>query len=774
MVEVTEKSSVAVVRIGLEPSESSKKANPLNPLSAPVRRSLLSKLSKALDSSSVKGVVLVGAGSQHFSAGADISEFQSMTAPPPEDEEESDPPPSLVDVVTAIQNARKPVVAGVRGVCMGGGMEVALAADYRVGSKSCKMGLPEVRIGLIPGAHGTQRLARLVTPEVALDLVTTGRIVSANEALRHKILDRLHEGGDGKSLERYCVDFVRTLLATNEHERRVKLQHRPAPATLVRACDARVQGAPPPASGAESVRAAIRALRACGTAKSYEEGCAAEEDIFWDLLYNSTQGRGFRHVFFAERAAQKRGLDRRNPNRDASSASEIQVRTDPANSTVGVIGAGTMGSGIALSFLFRSQLKHLILVDVNEKGLKRGVDFIKKTVTKKLKEKADSVLSKLIPTTSLQDLRNCNLVVEAVFENLKLKQNIFRQLHRIVQDPHAVLATNTSTLSIDDVVRDLPQATRSRCAGMHFFSPANIMRLVEIIRSSYSSNRTLEVLRHVTKVMGKVGVVVGNCDGFVGNRMVAPYTAECVFVVQDVGTGAGVKMVDDAIGGRSNKGGSPPGFGMAMGPFQMGDLAGNDIGYLIRKEKNLVLDKTGKPGAGRTKGMRYTDLGDLLVTELGRTGQKSMKGWYDYVVNKKSKRLVATVSPEVSAFVSTFTGKSVTTPLPPDEIVKRCLYPLVNEGFKILEENIASDPGDVDIIYVYGYGWPPWRGGPMFWADHEVGLPNLLRTLESYHARYPGSAYFEPSSLLRKCVKLDVGVQEYYNKKIHLQGMSKM
>lgn len=429
-----------------------------------------------------------------------------------------------------------------------------------------------------------------------------------------------------------------------------------------------------------------------------------------------------------------------------------------------------------LSFLLSSaaRFKHIIIVDVNEMGLKRGVDFIKKTVKKKLKQKAGNVLSKLISTTSLRALKNCNLVVEAVFESLKLKQKIFQQLHSIVLDPHAILASNTSTLSIDDITSKIPPEVRTRCAGMHFFSPAHIMRLVEIVRSSYSSNRTLEVLRHMTKTIGKVGVVVGNCDGFVGNRMVAPYTGESVFVLEDIGTGAGVKLIDDAIGRTSNTVKSSVGFGMAMGPFEMGDLAGNDIGYLIRKEKNLVLDpKTGKPGMGRTDGMRYTDMGDFLVTKLGRTGQKTLKGWYDYA-HSPPKRPIASSSPEVSKFISSWTGKNAPTPVTSDDIIKRCLYPLVNEGFKILEENVANDPGDIDIIYIYGYGWPAWRGGPMFWADHEVGLPNLLHTLQSYSAKYPGSAYFKPSLLLEKCVKLEIGVQEYYNKKMHLAGISKM
>lgn len=558
--------NIEIVYIGFNNSPSgNKKPNPLNPLSGPVRKKLIQDLEVAMNQPAIEAIVLMGSGKLHFSAGADISEFQK---PPSAEEEEY---PTLVDVVKKIAYSKKPIIAGIRGVCMGGGMEIALAADYRVGEQTCQMGLPEVKIGLIPGAHGTQRLPRLVSPEVALKLITTGKIISGAEAANYKILDTTANKTDANdSLEKSCYQYATwavALASATSPSKSNKLQDRPAPSNLVATCDAFLKKMPPKQMGTEAVHAAISSIRACGSSSSYEKGCAIEEEIFWDLLYNSLQGRGFRHAFFTERAAQKRPLPppvaaSSSPAPDNSGAN-IKVVTDPKNAVIGVIGAGTMGSGIALSFLLsRAKYKRVILVDVNEKGLKRGTAFIKKTLEKKNKH---SSVARLQSTTSLQDLKSCNLVVEAVYENLKLKQSIFDQLQHIVQDPNAILATNTSTLSVDAIVEKikLPK-DKARCAGMHFFSPAHIMRLVEIVQSSHSSTQTLAALRHVTKSIAKVGVVVGNCDGFVGNRMVAPYTGESVFVVQDIGTGEGVSMVDDAIGRKNRKG---AGFGMALGPF---------------------------------------------------------------------------------------------------------------------------------------------------------------------------------------------------------------
>lgn len=435
---------------------------------------------------------------------------------------------------------------------------------------------------------------------------------------------------------------------------------------------------------------------------------------------------------------------------------------------MGVVGAGTMGSGIAVSFL-RAGYDPVILVDNNAAGLERGVKSIQKilkgdVVKGKLDEKnAKSMSDALRPSSDMSSLKDCLLVVEAVFENLKVKRSIFKTLNDVVTNPHALLLSNTSTLDVDAIASALPASRRPNCAGMHFFSPAHVMELVEIVKSSSTSPSVLSTIRTVTKNIGKIGVTVGNCHGFVGNRMLAPYTAEMVFVLEE--GGSTVEGIDGAL----------TEFGMAIGPFVMADLAGNDIGYLIRKEQGITNDpNTGEPGPNRKAGMRYTDLGDELVTKLGRVGQKALKGWYDYDPNVgKGRRPIP--SEEVSKFVAS--RSRVDSPAPSHnmtngEIVERLLSPLVNEAFKILEEGIAPKPSDVDVIYLHGYGWPAWRGGPVFWADREVGLPKVLSRLEELHRQYPGSDYFRPSELLRKCVSMGITVEEYYKRGMHRRSAS--
>jgi len=546
--------NIEFIYIGFNDSVTSHRKNPLNPLSGPVRKKLIQDFQQALSQPAIEAIVLLGSGKHHFSAGADISEFNK---PPSDDEEDY---PTLVDVVNLISYSKKPVIAGIRGVCLGGGMEVALAADFRIGDITCKMGLPEVKIGLIPGAHGTQRLPRIVSPSIALNLITTGKMFSSVEALEHKLLKVVAKD---EPLENACVHFSKWAVTMASISKLPKIHTVKAPNALIKACDLYKQKLPPKQMGTEAIHGAIAAIRACATSSSYEEGCAVEEKIFWDLLLNSPQGRGYRHAFFNERAAQKRNLPAPAIATAGHSLKNVKVVMDPKSSIVGVIGAGTMGSGIALSFLLsRSQYKNVILVDVNAEGLKRGEAFIRKTLKKRRK---DAAISKLITSTSLDDLHPCHLVIEAVFENLKLKQDIFGKLQDIVKDKNAILASNTSTLSIDAIVEKIRDSRdKARCAGMHFFSPAHLMKLVEIVYSSYSAKETLVALRLITKSIAKVGVVVGNCDGFVGNRMVAPYTSECAFVALDIGTGESISMVDNAIG-RKNRSGN--GFGMALGPF---------------------------------------------------------------------------------------------------------------------------------------------------------------------------------------------------------------
>ncbi len=670
-----------------------------------------------------------------------------------------------------IEASPKPVIAAISGVALGGGLEVALACHFRVCDEKVKIALPEVKIGLIPGAGGTQRLPRLChagNVSWALNLILTGRMVGMEEAKRVGVIDHVVESGSSTDLLDQAKKWAsyaelmedltfrttcrKNVFADDDADGRFR-------ATKI--CDKIAKKLPNVERGGLAAHAAVTAVRASFEKKTFDEGMEVESELFWDLLLNSKQGRGLRHAFFAERTAQKVAGGGRNIASD-----DVAQTLLKGGVYVGIVGAGTMGSGIAISFL-RAGYK-VILIDNNLKGLERGAKLIagvfKQDVKKKRipAQRAQHIMSKNFQTTtdmtSSKDLRESLLVIEAVFENLKIKQSIFKQLNDVVKHPRALLLSNTSTLNIDYIASALPPARRKYCAGMHFFSPAHVMKLVEIVVSSSTSSETTALIQLVTsKKLRKVGVVVGNCEGFVGNRMLFPYTGESVFVLQE--GRASVAQVDKAI----------VSFGMALGPMTMGDLAGNDIGYLVRKEKGLVKDpKTGLPGPNRKPGMRYTDLGDDLVAKLGRAGQKKLKGWYDYDPNvAKGRKPIP--STEVAELIASYSEGKQYDKYNAKEIVERVLFPLVNEGFKILEEGIARVPSDIDVIYVYGYGWPAWRGGPMFWADHEIGLSYILQRLEEMNEMFPGSTYYVPSQLLRRCIGLNIKVEDYYEQGLHKQ-----
>lgn len=769
----------------------------VNSLGRETRSHLLSQLESAWNDPDATSIVLIGRG-RNFSAGADIREFDGKNAG--DVTEKGGRVPSLVELCSSIESSPKPVVAALRGAVLGGGLELALACHYRVADASPKartsMGLPETSIGLIPGAGGTQRLPRLCGVELALSVIVGrggkgGKMIGAEEALSAGLVDGLVGQGRGKeSLEEcaarwatyaevaapLCTDYSRTSL------RRV-----PGDVSdLTKICDEFERKLPRRERGGEAVRAAVEAVRASfaggggGEEGDFAEGMAKEEQLFVRLLEGSEQGRALRHAFFAERAAGKRRSDAESAAAAETAAGKDKIRPepslasltkDPSRASAGVIGAGTMGSGIALSFL-RAGYRPVVLVDTSSSGLKRGLDTIAGIVKGDVKRgrlsknKAEQLMANLKGTTELADLSKCAIIVEAVFENLEVKRSVFAKLDGIAR-PDALLLTNTSTLDVDKISEVLVSSPRRRelSAGMHFFSPAHVMRLVEIVRGTKTCPEALDVVRAVTKRMGKVGVTVGNCDGFVGNRMLFPYTSEMVFLLQEEAGNGGLIVADiDKAMVR---------FGMSMGPFAMSDLAGNDIGYNIRREKGLVDDphRAGTGAKNRTEGMRYSTLPDLMVTELGRTGQKAGKGWYDYD-RKVGRGRTPLPSREVAAFVASHpqTARSSDKPkIDPREIVRRLLYPLINEGFKALEDGTASHPDDVDVVYLYGYGFPRWRGGPMHYADFGVegGLPKLLEALEAYAKRYPGSEYYRPAELLRECVRRGVGVREYYEKGWH-------
>lgn len=746
--------------IGISDGAPPGKPNPVNALGAPVRQFLQTSLQNALRDPSVESIILVGRpdGAGAFSAGADIKEFSGNDSGGVTTSEPGGIP-TLNDLAHAIEASSKPVIAALTGACLGGGMELALAAQYRVADDTLRYGLPEVKIGLIPGAGGTQRLPRLCGVRHALDVIVRGRINgTAKEGLEFGFLDGMASNGESAmECALRWASWASALPSVTLESRRLCLRTVPRDGEGMEngdMCAYALQSLPPKDKGGESAHACLEAIQASFEMASFREGMGEEKNLFNDLLYHSLQGRAYRHIFFAERFSSSSTPSRKK---------NLINQHGKGKGAVGVIGAGTMGRGIAISFL-RAGFGPVILVDVNPKGLKAGVQYIHSVLQSEAKKgrispsKMKAFQSRLESSTDMSALAHCDIVVEAVFENLKVKRDIFAELNAIVEKKDALLLTNTSTLDVDAVASSLSPERRAYCAGMHFFSPAHIMKLVEVVRGVDTSPDTLDVVRAVTKRIKKVPVVVGNCDGFVGNRMLHPYTSESALLLADYGggkDGLDIPDVDAAVG--------PKYFGMAVGPFVMSDIAGNDIGYNIRREKGLIRDpKTGQVGPAR-KQLRYTELADEMVEKMGRIGQKAKKGWYNYdpKVGKGRKPIP---SSEMQALIDKYSMNSPQkgTKLDKEDVVHRVLFPLVNEGFKTLEEGIASDPSDIDIIYLYGYGWPAWKGGPMFWADNYVGLPKILNELENFHKMHPGSEYFRPSDLLRKCVDMGMGVQEYY------------
>ena len=571
--------------------------NPVNALSGPVRRHLLSSLRCALRDPSVSSVILIGrrdgrgGGGGNFSAGADIREFSSSSSPP---DAAPAPPPTLRDLCDLVENSHKPIVAALSGTCLGGGMELALSAHYRVSDRTLRYGLPEVRIGLLPGAGGTQRLPRLVGVRESLDAILRGGIDGGSDAgLASGFLDGVvaAAAGDDESVldcaVRWAVRASSTSSTTPGGLDGRRLRRRDVPADKDGMangdmCDIALSSLPPREKGGESAHACLEAVRASfRDGLSFDGGMDVEKSLFNDLLYHSLQGRAYRHVFFAER----RSSSSSSSSPPSSPSDKGKKHSTSSNDglkmgkgAVGVIGAGTMGRGIAASFL-RAGYGPVVLVDVNPAGLEAGVNDIRSILQSESKRgkldpsKLEAALSNLRSSTDLSSLAMCDLVVEAAYENLEVKKEIFSKLDDIVSRRDALILSNTSTLDVDAIASSLSPDRRPYCAGMHFFSPAHVMKLVEVVRGSETSAYTLDVIRAATRRIKKVPVVVGNCDGFVGNRMMHPYVAESTLLLADYGggrSGLGVSDIDDAMG--------PGYFGMAVGPFVVSDIAGNDIG----------------------------------------------------------------------------------------------------------------------------------------------------------------------------------------------------
>jgi 3-hydroxyacyl-CoA dehydrogenase len=668
---------------------------PVNALSPGVPEGISEAIDQVEKDDGVIAAVVIGGG-RTFVAGADIKEFVKMT------QSKGGPGPGLLPLLLKIENCSKPVVMAIHGTAFGGGLELAMSGHYRVAAPGAQVGQPEVKLGLIPGAGGTQRLPRLAGVAKAVEMCTGGNPVKAQDALDAEIVDKLIDG-----------DFLRGAVAFA-----LEVAGKPAPKTRERnqKLGKAEENAAIFSNTRDAVRkkqrnliaplAAIEAIEAA-TRLPFEQGCEAEAKLFLDCLY-SDQSKALIHVFFGEREVTK--------------IPEVPKETPviPINSAA-VVGAGTMGGGIAM--VFANAGIPVLLKDADQAALDRGLANIQRNYATSVKrgrfsqQFVEERLKLIRPTLSYDDFSEVDMVIEAVFEGMALKKEVFAELDRVCK-PGAILASNTSTLNIDEIAAVTSRA--SYIIGTHFFSPANVMRLLEIVRGKATSKEVIATGMQLSKKLGKVGVLVGNCRSFVGNRMFHPYVREATFLVEE---GASVAAVDKALYD----------FGMAMGPLATLDLAGLDVGWRIRKEYRHLE----KPG------IRQPFAGDRLC-EMGRFGQKTGAGWYKYDENR-----VAVPDPEVAAWVKRWSGETgiPQRQIQAEEIVDRCVYALVNEGARILEEGYALRAGDIDIIYLNGYGFPAYRGGPMWYAD-SVGLKKVCERVSELH-RVHGELW-EPAPLLEQ------------------------
>ena len=667
---------------------------PVNGLGNALRARLLELLKRADADPAVKAVVLAGAG-KAFSGGADIREFGKPREKP-----------DLFEVNDAQDAMHKPLVAAVAGFALGGGLELALACHYRIATPGAQLGLPEVKLGILPGSGGTQRLPRIVPVADAVRMMTTGNPIRAEQAHALGLVDELAKGPD---LFAAAIDYAKQLVAEKKPLRRirdmsVKVDDAKRFFTEVRQQVAREsRGYPAPLEIVACVEAAAT--------RPFDEGRNFERERFAHLV-QTTESAALRHAFFAERQTTKiPDVPEDTPTREIDKAA--------------VIGAGTMGGGIAMSFANAGI--PVTVVETAQTALDRGLSRIKSnyaaTVAKGRLAQADmdKRMALIRGTLNLGQVADAGIVVEAVFERMDVKQDLFRKLDSIVQEG-AILATNTSTLDVDQIaaVTSRPQDV----IGTHFFSPANVMRLLEVVRGKKTAKDVLATTLKLGKALRKVPVVSGVCDGFIGNRMLEKYGQQSLFLIDE---GATPQQVDAAL----------EKWGMAMGPFRMYDMAGNDIGWEIRKRR-----------AKERPDMVYSRIADRIC-EQGRFGQKTGKGFYRYEPGERK----AIPDPEVQKIIESYRAEIGVKPraISDAEIVERCIYALVNEGAKILEEGIALRASDIDMVYLTGYGFPPYRGGPMFYAD-TVGLSKVLSTIERFQKGYQGSQW-QPAPLLAKLAK---------------------
>ncbi len=673
---------------------------PVNGLGHATRLSLTTHLQRANADASVKSIVITGAG-KAFSGGADIKEFGTPKAMAE---------PNLLSVILAVENSAKPVVAALHSVCMGGGLELALGCHYRVAAPGTSIALPEVKLGILPGAGGTQRLPRVLGVEPALNMIVSGEPVKSEllaQISGQKLFDKI--AASAESLIDEASAFAQSIADA-----------RPLPLVRNLPCkhpngDAYFQFARNMVKGmAKNLPAPLKCVDAveAATKRKFDDGMAFERELFTNLIF-TPESRALRHLFMAERAAAKiPDVPADTPQREIKS--------------IAVIGAGTMGGGIAMNFLNAGI--PVKMLEMKQDALDRGVATIRKNYESQIKKGKlkqamyDERMALLSTTLSYDDLKDADMVIEAVFEELSVKEKVFKELDRVMK-PGAILASNTSTLDMNKIAgfTKRPQDV----IGTHFFSPANVMKLLEVVRGEKTGKDVLATVMALGKKIRKTSVVSGVCDGFIGNRMIEQYSRQAGFLLDE---GCTPTQVDKAV----------ERFGFAMGPFRMGDLAGNDIGWAIRKRRYEE-----KPG------MKYSKTADLLC-EIGRFGQKTGAGWHDYLPGKRD----AIPSALVVEMIDKHRKSLGIEPrkISDDEIVQRLVYSLVNEGAHILEDGIASKASDIDMVYITGYGFPFHRGGPMLYAD-QVGLFNVVQAMKRFALNpLDDAAFWQPAPLLARLV----------------------
>jgi len=669
---------------------------PVNSFGLSTRVALMECLEKARNDAAVKAVVMTGAG-RAFSGGADITEFSAGSALAE---------PNLPHVIATMENFPKPVIAAVNGLALGGGCEFALGCHYRVGVAGAQIGLPEVNLGILPGAGGTQRMPRVIGVEKALDMIVSGRPTKSEAIAKLGFFDRMVEGDAVAG----AVQFAEEVIAKGAA--RPKVGERVVPAeSMPGGVDAffaaarekigrQSRGFPAPLKCVEAVEAAVR--------QPLAQGLQTELQLVEGLMA-TTESKAMRHAFFAERAAAKiPDVPENTPQRPIKKAA--------------VIGAGTMGGGIAMAIVNAGI--PVVLLEMNQQALDRGLGIIRKNYEASAQkgrmsaEQVEQRMGLLQPSLSYDDLREVDIVIEAVFEDMNIKQTVFKQLDAVMK-AGAILASNTSMLDLNQIARatSRPQDV----IGMHFFSPANVMRLLEIVRGDATAKDVLATTLQFAKKIGKVGVVAGVCDGFIGNRMIEQYFRQAYFLCDE---GALPKQVDAAL----------EKWGMSMGPFRMLDMAGLDVSWSVRKRRYVEMPD-----------MKYSKWVDQIC-EMGRFGQKTQAGFYRYESGNRN----AIPDPQIEQLIVDYSKEQgiARREISDEEIVQRCIYALINEGAHLLHEGIAQRASDIDVVYLTGYAFPLFRGGPMFYAD-TVGLQNVVAKMAEFAANpHADAAFWQPAPLL--------------------------